>query len=124
MEHQTRAAGRTRRRHSAEFKSELVEACRQPGVSLASVALGNGVNPSLLRRWVVQSETLACAPALPRPAPAQSAELQFVPVAVAAGSEQPGAITMEIKRGAISVAISWPEAQAGACAALLREILR
>lgn len=124
MEHQERAGGRTRRRHGAEFKAELVQACRQPGVSLASVALANGVNPSLLRRWVVQSDTPMSAPALPRPAPAQPAELQFVPMTVAAGSEQPGSISIEIKRAGVSMAISWPVAEARACAALLREILR
>jgi transposase-like protein len=124
MEHQARTAGRTRRRHTPEFKAELVQACRQPGVSLASVALANGVNPSLLRRWVVQSDTPASVPALPRPAPAQAAELQFVPMAVAGGSEQPGAISIEVKRAGVSIAITWPVAQANACAALLRELLR
>ena len=47
---------RRRRRHSAQFKAEAVAACRQPGVSLASVALSLGLNANLLRRWVAAAE--------------------------------------------------------------------
>jgi len=39
-------------RYSNEFKRELVKACEAPGISTASVALANGVNANLLRRWV------------------------------------------------------------------------
>ena len=34
---------RTRRKHSAEFKASVIHACQQPGVSMASVALANGL---------------------------------------------------------------------------------
>jgi transposase len=34
----------------------MVAACRRPGVSIASVAMSNGVNANLLRRWVVEQE--------------------------------------------------------------------
>ena len=30
-----------------------VQACRQPGVSIASVAMSHGLNAKLLRRWLV-----------------------------------------------------------------------
>ena len=43
---------RRRRTHSEEFKTELVRACSQPGVSVAGIALANGVNANLLRRWM------------------------------------------------------------------------
>ena len=45
-------AKKGRGRYSNEFKRELVKACEAPGVSTASVALANGVNANLLRRWV------------------------------------------------------------------------
>ncbi len=45
-------AKKKRGRYSNEFKRELVKACEAPGVSTASVALANGVNANLLRRWV------------------------------------------------------------------------
>jgi transposase len=41
-----------RRRYDPQAKRRLVEACLQPGVSLASLALRHGVNANLLRKWV------------------------------------------------------------------------
>ena len=69
-----RIARRRRRTHSAEFKAKVVAACRQPGVSIAAVALANGLNANLLRRWVVTEEQtqpakpMKTADALPRSA--------------------------------------------------------
>lgn len=45
---------RRRRRHTVEFKANLIAACSRPGVSIASVALANGINANLLRRWIEQ----------------------------------------------------------------------
>ena len=45
---------RKRGRYSNEFKQDLVAACSVPGVSVASIALANGINANLLRRWVSQ----------------------------------------------------------------------
>jgi transposase len=42
----------SRRRYDPASKRRLVEACLQPGVSLAGVALRHGVNANLLRKWV------------------------------------------------------------------------
>jgi len=41
-----------RRRYDPVSKQRLVEACRQPGASLAALALRHGVNANLLRKWV------------------------------------------------------------------------
>ncbi len=46
------APRRTRRTHETEFKAQVIEACLQPGVSVAAVALANGLNANHLRRWV------------------------------------------------------------------------
>lgn len=40
-------AGRTRRRHSPEFKTQAITACQHPGVSIAAVALANQLNANL-----------------------------------------------------------------------------
>ena len=58
---------RTRRRHAPEFRGQVVQACRQPGVSIAAVALANGLNANMLRKWVIDAET--------RPARAPTADL-------------------------------------------------
>jgi transposase len=86
--------------------------------------LAHGINPSLLRRWVVESDAPATVPSLPKPAAAEAGELDFVPVRVHEAGQTSGAISIEIERGGLSVAISWPAEDAPACAALLREILR
>ena len=41
-----------RRRYDPVSKQRLVEACLQPGASLAGLALRYGVNANLLRKWV------------------------------------------------------------------------
>ena len=47
---------RRRRRYSEEFKAEVIRACQHPGISIAAVALANGLNANLLRRWVANAE--------------------------------------------------------------------
>lgn len=41
-------------RYDPEAKRELVEACLQPGVSVARMALKHGINANLLRKWINQ----------------------------------------------------------------------
>jgi len=43
-----------RRRYDPAAKRALVEACLQPGASVAGLALANGVNANLLRKWIMQ----------------------------------------------------------------------
>lgn len=45
-----------RRRYDPASKQRLVEACLQPNVSLASLALQHGVNANLLRKWVAEHQ--------------------------------------------------------------------
>lgn len=116
-------SGRRRRKHSAEFKAQVVKACSQPGMSMAAVALANGINANLLRRWVIDqpshvSGTASAAPrkgfvalSLPAPSPSPS---------VSAASD----IRVEVRRGSMTVNVVWPVQAAGDCAAWLRELLR
>ena len=45
-----------RRRYDPASKQRLVEACLQPDVSLASLALQHGVNANLVRKWVAERQ--------------------------------------------------------------------
>lgn len=45
-----------RRRYAPASKQRLVDACLQPGVSLAGLALQHGVNANLLRKWVAKRQ--------------------------------------------------------------------
>ncbi len=123
-------AGRQRRRHSPEFRASVIQACLQPGVSIAAVALTNGLNANMLRKWVIEARKRSLpAPAHPcrpvsvpdrgsPPAPA------FVPLALPAASAASGSIQIELRRGEATASVSWPVSAAGECAAWLREWLR
>jgi transposase len=67
-----------RRRFDPQAKLELVQACMQPGVSVARMALEHAANANLLRKWIRDYERerngAAASKALESPAPA------FVPV--------------------------------------------
>jgi transposase len=43
--------GRIGRTHSLEFKQSAVEASRQPGASIAGVAMAHGINANPLHKW-------------------------------------------------------------------------
>ena len=51
--------GRRRARYSDEFKRQVIAACLEPGVSTAEVALANGLNANLARRWLYDLHSLA-----------------------------------------------------------------
>lgn len=113
-----------RRRHSEEFKAQVVAECARPGVSIAAIALHHGLNANLLRRWVAQSGG-SDDEGLRDERPASTAIEAFVPVAIAASDEaQPASIEVEIKRGPMSVRIDWPLSASAQCGAWLRELLR
>ena len=118
-------AGRRRRReHSAEFKAQVVAACSAPGVSIAAVAMANGVNANLARRWVVNAERRNGAQ-LATTASAV-APMAFVPLGLprATPAPAPADIRIELRRGATAIQVSWPCAAASECAAWMRELLR
>lgn len=52
-----------KRRYTAAFKAWIVEQCLQPGVSLAGIALANGLNANLVRKWVGKRAGAAAVPA-------------------------------------------------------------
>lgn len=119
--------GRRRRRlHSDEFRANAVASCL-PGMSMAAVAMANGINANLLRRWVHEAEARRDGKesvALPTPKPvARTATAGFVPVELPGQSAAPD-IRIELRRGAISVTVSWPTQAAAECAAWMRELLR
>jgi transposase len=120
-------AGRRRRRHSAEFKAEMVAACRQPGISIAAVALAHELNANLLRRWIIEQERATSSPPpmsrIADTAPAEPAP-SFVPVTVAPERGRQEPIRVELRRGATTVTVTWPMIAAADCAAWLRELLR
>jgi transposase len=41
--------------YDRDAKRELVRRCRQPGVSVAALALAHGLNANLLRKWITMA---------------------------------------------------------------------
>ena len=120
-------ARRRRRRYSEEFKAEVIRACQHPGVSIAAVALANGLNANLLRRWVANAErnvqpVVEAAPVIN----AQSSQTPaFLPLQLAAPSREPSPeIQIELCRGGTTVKVNWPASAAAECASWMRELLR
>ncbi|MEN9453139.1 MAG: hypothetical protein RLZZ369_2198 [Pseudomonadota bacterium] len=122
-------SGRRRGRYSNDFKRQVVAACLAPGVSTAAIALSNGLNANLVRRWVVQSSprsdsgrtktSKALAPVHGNPG--------FVPVrldpASPASNTLSADIRIELQHGATTVQIHWPLQASSQCAQWLREVL-
>ena len=123
---------RTHRRCGAEFKAQVIEACRQPGVSISAVALANGLNANMLRRWLNEAERVGPVVAGDQDALAASAfgmagsPPGFVAVQMPmqpAVSVEPD-IHIELTRGPMKLVMRWPACLASACATWLREVLR
>ena len=121
--------GRRRRKHSDEFKAQVVAACNQPGVSIAAVSMAHGVNANLARRWIIDCrdptpESTGLQLATPdATTPKPSAPAPFVPVTMpsnAALSE----IRIELRRGSTAISVTWPIGAASECASWMRELLR
>lgn len=119
----TPTAKARRRRHSSEFKAQVVAACQQPGASLSRVALDHDLNANLVRRWVREADRrvgdISGAPgflplALPNQPPAPPSP------------SQPGQETLRLElpssRG--TVVLHWPIRQADQCLVWLQGLLR
>ncbi len=126
---------RTRRRHAPEFRERVVQACRQPGVSIAAVALANGLNANMVRKWVIDAEARSAqrltpgqlGPAAASDTASQSVPPSFLPLALPApAAPAPAAdeIRIELQRDATAIKVVWPAGAAAECAAWLRELLR
>jgi transposase len=105
---------RTHRTYTAQFKAQLVAACQQPGVSIAALAGQHAMNANVLHRWIKEHHRSGCHPLAapdrasePVPSSLQSA---FIPVQLPSAVAQPGPqdIKVELRKGALSMALTWP----------------
>ena len=115
-----------RRKHSAQFRTEVLQACRQAEASVAAIALRNGLNANVVYRWLREDgrgvEAGAASHAVV--GTRQGGEFIAVQMPAPAAATLPE-IRVEVRRpGAATVTVSWPVQCAGECAAWLREWLR
>ena len=105
------AVRRTHRTYTPQFKAELVATCRQPGASVAAVALQHGMNANVLHRWLKEHQRSGChalaAHRTPGIAPASPA---FIPLALPAPTAISRAqeIKVELRKGPLSMVVTWP----------------
>lgn len=111
-----------RRRHSAEFKAEAIEACRQPGISIAAAAMTRSIDANLLRRWIAEAEGDGIAKGAQKaPPPPIDA---FIALPGPARSQASPPIQIEARRGPLTVTMQWPISALHECTVWLREVLK
>ena len=122
-----------KRRHGAEFKSQVLRQCEQPGVSVAAIALAHGLNANLVRKWRSKANAQSCQSAVATNAPTQGQQCEFVAINLsppgpaqfsAPASAGLSDIRLQLHRGAVAMTIHWPVAAATECGTWLREVLR
>ena len=113
-----------RRRHSREFKAEVLRACQKPGASVAAIALARGVNANLVHRWLRLGAAAPAAIGHERALDSVGGEFVALRLPAPPAVVLPPDIRIELRRGAASVTVSWPLAGSTECAAWLREWLR
>lgn len=119
-----------RRRHSEQFKAQVLAACAEPGASVSAVALSFGLNDNLVHQWRRGRGFKATAPV--EAGPANEPAPQFValslppppPVPPPSAVAPAQTIRVELKRGALGVNVIWPVSAAADCAGWLRELLQ
>ena len=116
---------RRRRHHPEEFKLAVIEACCEPGASVAGIAMANSVNANQVRRWMRERDIEPPTRRLPMPVleagPATASAFVQLPMAPSAAS---GDIRIEIHRSNTAIKVEWPVQASGDCAAWLRDWLR
>lgn len=109
---------KTRRRHSADLKAQVLAECAAGPMSVAQVAMAHGLNANLVHKWRRQSRR---APTKTLSVPSDA----FIPLPVPPGQIAPPAdIRITMRRGGTLIDVAWPLAGASDCAAWLRELVR
>jgi transposase len=100
--------------------------CEEPGMSVAQVAMSHGINDNVVHRWrQLARQQRSARQAVPRAQP--SAEpVSFVPLALPApdGPQAKTEVRLDIKRGAVTVGVAWPEKALDELAGFVRELLK
>lgn len=102
---------RQRTSYPKVFKTQVVQECLLPDVSIASVALRHGINTNLVRKWIP-----AYRDQLPAALPA------FVPIKLEAAPvpAQQTVANIEIGFGKQTLMVSWPTSDPDGCARFIR----
>lgn len=117
-----------RRTHSPEFKAQVLAACRQPGGSIAGVAMAHGINANVVHKWLAGIGMKRSGQHLPPGAQSPMAPVQFLPVGLSPnGPEHSVAaithdICLDLDLGAVQIKLHCPRGSAPSAAALLHAL--
>lgn len=118
-------AVRKYRRHSEEFKRQIIEACLEPGVSVSAIAVANQLNTNMVRNWLKAYREQRGDPPQDRrrePMPDTPAPT-LVPVTIQdTGAGR--AIRVSIRMTGRKIQVDWPVTEARSCIQWLHEVLR
>lgn len=111
-----------RRRYSNELKAEVMAECDAPGASVAKVAMLHGIKANVVHRWRQLAREIEHG----QGTVARSPEFVAVTVAPQAAiqAQACGGIEVELRRGALTMKVTWPVSAAADFAAWTRELLR
>jgi transposase-like protein len=120
----------THRTYTRQFKAELVAACQQPGASIAAIARDHDMNANVLHRWLKEHEqsgrhqlvaaSSSASAALTTPAPAFIA----LKLPTVMHEPTPPEIKVELRKGAVTMIVTWPIGAVGDLAQWTRAILK
>ena len=108
----------TRRRYSAATKAQVVAACNEPGASVAKVAMAHGINANVVHRWRQLARQGNAGPT-------KTGEFIALPLTASAiDAPMPADIRVELRRGPVTMTVTWPASAVADFAAWTRELLR
>ena len=122
--HTTRRSHRT---YAPEFKAQLVAACQQPGTSIAALATQHAMNANVLHRWLKEHQRSGCHqltdPAKRAVARVPPQSPAFIPLALPPAPKE-REIKVELRKGALSMVVTWPLSAAADLASWTAAILK
>ena len=98
------------------FKAQIIEQCRQGGVSVEDVAAHHGLREALVYQWLTQDTVQASSGTPAAGASGRAAFIPFEPVSPDVGAS----IRIELRHGPATVTIHWPVQAASSCGAWLQ----
>lgn len=118
---------RTHRTYTPEFKVQLVAACQRPGASIAALAGQHGMNANVLHRWLKEHQRSGChqrvEAGMHAAADVPSRSPAFIPLALPPAPKEQE-IKVELRKGALSMVVTWPLSAAADLASWTAAILK
>lgn len=120
-------SGKTRRRYGSQLKAMVLAQCEEPGMSVAKVAMSHGINDNVVHRWrQLARQQRTAPPAMVGASVSAQPSATFIPLALPAppAPQVKAEVRLDIRRGALTVGVVWPQEALGDLAGFVRELLK